>query len=196
MPTGGRPLYVLHTDPELRDRLSRLPGKPYAVHVVRGWGSLAATLRKAPPTAVSIVDPVEGGGLSSDLQGLLRELPSATVVAALALLPDSSDLVRTLVTWGIADLIDLAREVTLPALQRRISYVRNRRIHRLLAHAFPNGLPSRSRSLLEIAAEMVAEGAGRRSWPTCWASICAPCPGGARGPIFPRRAVSWRGCGS
>jgi len=154
-----RPLFLLHGSSVLHERLSRVELDAFRLTVVRGWDELGAALRRAPGTAVSVVDPYDAHGeLSGELRTLLDELPSSTVLAACEVSPERADDLRALVRWGVADIVALGREDTAPALARRIAAVQGRTIHRLLRRALPRGVPSRARALLIAAAETVAAG--------------------------------------
>jgi transcriptional regulator GlxA family with amidase domain len=72
--------------------------------------------------------------------------------------PARADLLRTLLEWGVADVVALGREDSPAALARRIRVVQGRAVHRLLRRALPRGVPSRARVLLTKAAETVAAG--------------------------------------
>ncbi len=154
-----RPLFLLHASAVLREQLAGVEAGAFRLTLVAGWDELGAALRRAPGTAVSVVDPYDAGGeLASELRVLLDDLPSATVLAACTVNPERADDLRTLLKWGVADVIALGREDSAPALARRIRAVQGRTIHRLLRRALPRGVPSRARSLLTTAAETVAAG--------------------------------------
>lgn len=154
-----RPLFLLHANVVLREGLARAEAGAFRLTPVEGWSELGAALRRAPGTSVSVVDPYGAGGvLAPELRALLDELPSATVLAACEVGPSRADDLRTLLRWGVADVIALGREDTAPALARRIRAVQARTIHRLLRRALPRGVPSRARALLTTAAETVAAG--------------------------------------
>jgi AraC-like DNA-binding protein len=153
---------LLHSDGALRDLLERLPGSQYRLQLVADWDALRSALRRSPPTAVAVVDPSgpsgEGGALSTELRDLLSEHPTTTVVAALHVSPTEPDVLRTLLEWGVADWLDLTREDTPAAVERRLRSVRSRPLQRLLQRALPRGVPSRTRGLLLVAAEVVSSG--------------------------------------
>lgn len=158
-----RPLFLLHSDPELRQNLGRIPGESYLLTPVADWRALREGLRRAPPTALVVADPragSEGSDLSRDLATFLSTYPSATVLAALPITPEDAGQVLTLGRWGVADVIDLARERTLEALDRRLRVVQGRAVKRLLQRALPPGVPGQTRSLLAVAAEVVSRGGG------------------------------------
>lgn len=162
MQTIVRPLLVLHSSTALHQALSQLPGVPYTLQRVSDWNGLCAALRRAPATAVCIVEGVERGERDDvppdALRRLLTEFPSATVLVALDVQPRHAPLLRTLQDWGIADTIDTVREDTPEALARRLRLVQGRSVRLLLKRALPKGVPSRTRWLLTIAAEVVAVG--------------------------------------
>lgn len=152
-------LYLMHADPALRSLLARMPGQQPTIIPVGDWETLRDLVRKAPPSAVFLVDAFGPyGGLSEELRDALRSFPSALLVAALPETVENADVLRTLVSWGVADTLDTGRERTLAAVARRISLVRSRAVHRLLRRALPRGIPSRTRGLLTVAAEVAAAG--------------------------------------
>ena len=157
-----RPLFLLHANETLRERLAALPGAAFRLSRVGDWETLREALGRNPPTAVAVVDPFLGahreGALSESLRGLLRDFPSVAVVAALPVTPAHADTLRMLVGWGVADVIALGREDTPAGLARRLKAVQGRTVHRLLQRALPRGVPSRARALLTTAAETVAAG--------------------------------------
>lgn len=155
----ARPIYLLHNDAALLVQLQNVPGLFYRVHQCVSWSSLSESLRRSPPTALAVVDPLgPGGTLTDSLRELLREFPSATVVAALEVDPNSSVTLTTLLDWGVAEWWDLGRENTPAALARRLRAIWSLPAKRLLTRALPNGLPTRQRMLVTTAVEVVAAG--------------------------------------
>jgi AraC-like DNA-binding protein len=150
-----RPVFFLHEDAELRSRLAGVLTEADSLVRVADWDALRASLRRAPGSAICVVDAGAGSG---ELKVLLEEFPSATVLAAVRPGPGHGDLLRRLFAWGVADVIVLGREDTPPALARRVDGVRARTVHRLLERALPRNIPSRSRALLAVAAETAAAG--------------------------------------
>jgi AraC-like DNA-binding protein len=156
-----RPLYLMHPDPGLFQRLRAAESGLFRLTRVAEWAELAGELARAPGTAVSIVDPYDParpGELAAELGALLARFPAATVIAALPVGPGNAAELRTLFEWGVADVIALGREDTPAALARRVRAVQARTVHRLLKRALPRGVPSRARILLTTAAETVAAG--------------------------------------
>ncbi len=154
-----KPVYLLHLSAELRSALQAVPGLPSGVVAVPDWRALGEALHRAPLGAVAVVDPVgPRGGLLEEVRDLLREFPSAAVVAALPIGPNDAATIRTLLMWGVADVLDLVRDETPLAVHRRLDMVRGRVADRLLQRALPRGVPSRARVLLATAAEVVIAG--------------------------------------
>lgn len=161
MQTVVRPLYLVHASDELRERLAEAQGESFRLFRLTDWAALRQALHRSPATAVSVVDPYEPGRpgtLSAELRELLESFPSTTVLAALPVGAGDGETLRTLLGWGVADVIALGREDTPAALARRIRAVQGRTVHRLLRRALPRGVPSRARALLTTAAETVAAG--------------------------------------
>lgn len=159
-----RPLILLHSDPDLRERLDEIPGQIYRLTRVAGWSALRSALRRVPPIAVAVVDPFAGTGVegrpAEELRELLSDLPDATVLAALRVRPSGSAVLRTLLGWGVADFLALERETPVPALAYRLRHVQGRYVNRLLRRALPRGVPTRAQALLRTAAEVVSVGGG------------------------------------
>jgi AraC-like DNA-binding protein len=156
-----RPLFLMHPDSGLFERLRAAESGLFRLMRVAGWAELAGELARAPGTAVSIVDPCDParrGELAEELAALLAQFPAATVIAAFRVEPGNAAELRTLFEWGVADVIALGREDTPAALARRVRAVQARTVHRLLKRALPRGVPSRARILLTTAAETVAAG--------------------------------------
>lgn len=155
----NKPIYLLHADPALSTAMRSLPGRGNTVIPVADWRSLRSALQRAPMGAVSVVDPIgPHGGLVEELHDLLRALRSTPMVAALPVGPNDGPVVRTLVGWGVADILDRIREDTPLAMLRRLELVRGRVADRLLRRALPRGVPSRTRALLSAAAQVVVAG--------------------------------------
>jgi len=157
-----RPLILLHSDPALGEQLGEIPGQVYKLSRVADWAALRAALRRVPPIAVAVVDPFAGTGTddrpAEELRELLSDRPDATVLAALHTNPSSTEVLRTLVSWGVADFVLLPREVTVPSLMYRLRCVQGRYVERLLQRALPRGVPMRAQGLLQTAAEVVSVG--------------------------------------
>ncbi|HEX2093105.1 MAG TPA: helix-turn-helix domain-containing protein [Longimicrobiaceae bacterium] len=162
MQTIPRPLLLLHSDPVLRQLLTVLPGPLYRLQEVAGWDALRASLQRASLAAVAVVDPIGTTGgrlcLSPNLHALLSEFPTSTIIAATRVEASESDTLQELLDWGITEWIDLARECTPAALERRLRLVRSRPVQRLLDRAVPWGISNRARALLAVAADVVAAG--------------------------------------
>src|SRR3954447_8327252 len=141
-----RPLFLMHPDGGLFERLRAAGTGLFRLSRVEGWAELAAELARAPGTAVSIVDPwnpARPGELAAELHALLARFPAATVIAAFRVEPRHAEELRTLFGWGVADVISLGREDTPVAIARRVRAVQARTVHRLLKRALPRGVPSR-----------------------------------------------------
>lgn len=157
-----RPLLVMHASAGLSQALREAWDDAARVWPMAGWDALERAMDRVPPTAVAIVDPfAEGDGPPSPrLEALLQAMPSATVVAAFAVTPQTARYVETLARWGVADVIDVGREDTPVALRRRLRLVQGRLTSRLLERALPRSTPTRTRTLLAVAADTAAVGGG------------------------------------
>ncbi|HEY0020419.1 MAG TPA: helix-turn-helix domain-containing protein [Longimicrobium sp.] len=157
-----RPLLVMHTAPGLSQALREACDDPARVWPMADWEALERAMDRVPPTAIAIVDPfdAEGGPPSPRLEALLAGMPSATVVAAFTVTAQTARHVDTLARWGVADVIDVGREDTPVALRQRLRKVQGRLAARLLERALPRSTPTRTRSLLAVAADTAATGGG------------------------------------
>jgi AraC-like DNA-binding protein len=162
MQSVPRPILVLSDEAGLVARLREVCGEPARVWPVPDWDALAKAMRRAAPTAVTFADPYLGDldAPSPRLRQLLREFPSATVVAVFRVSVERAGDLRELLQWGIAEVVDLGREDSPQGLSRRLQLVQRRGVDRVLERALPRATPSRTRTLLAQAAEVVAEGGG------------------------------------
>jgi len=155
-------LLVLHADPEVRGRLRSELRAAYRIQDVGSWDDLREAIRRSPPNAVALVDPyhdvVPGGATPDRLRHLLSEFPSSPVIATYSISDPRIGDTQTLISWGVAEVLDLKRELTGPALLRRLNVLRSHRMRLVLEAATPRFLPSRARALLADAAEVVAAG--------------------------------------
>ncbi len=162
MPAPPRPLLVLHENSAFRARLRKLNQRGFRCTFAPTWDEMRAAVIRAPPAALLIVDPYDASRLSPELRTLLREFPSATVLAAMEVQsPNSRDL-RTLGEWGVTDIVSLAEDDTVEALYRRLRSVEGRSLQLLLHRTLPPMLSGRTRVLMMTAAEVVAGGAKAR----------------------------------
>lgn len=155
-----RPVLLLHPDEAFRERLRRAVPETQALWVLAEWGELRGALREAPPGTVAVVDPYHDAreGLSLGLRDLLRDFPSATVLAACRFDGSQYADVRTLGEWGIAELICIGKEDARAALARRVRAMQGRSVERVLREALPRGTTARVRTLVAAAAEMATVG--------------------------------------
>lgn len=157
------PLLVLHKNSALRERLRRVGSRGFQCSFVADWDALRHAIIQAPPAAIVVVDPYvdparSDPGLSLELRALLWEFPSATVLAALEILPGRARDLRTLGEWGVTDVISLVEDDTHEAIYRRLRAVEGRSLQTLLDGMLPPLLSGRTRMLMMTAAEVVAVG--------------------------------------
>lgn len=163
MAPPGRPLLILHTNGALREHLRRVGARGFHCTFVASWNGLREAVISSPPAAILVVDPYAPGPrgapvLSSDLRSLLREFPSATVLAAMDVPPGRSRDLRTLGEWGVSDVICLDEDDTPEAVYRRLRSVEGRTLQALLERTLPPLLSGRARMLMMTAAEVVSIG--------------------------------------
>jgi hypothetical protein len=155
-----RPLLVLHGDSAVRERV-REAAAGYEFRSVRDWQDLHAGLQRSPITAVALVDPWHPGGSGAGLQSLrdlLQRFPAFTVVAAGRYAPARGDVLREILSWGVADALDTDRESTPAAITRRLGSVQGRSAQLLVFRALEGSVHSRAQALLSATAEVVAAG--------------------------------------
>lgn len=162
MKVDPRPLFVLHPDEALRERIRLAAGRNYRYQDVNGWADLHRSVEDAPPAALVVVDPYTGANgdqaLSPGLRKLLIEFPSTSVFTALEVTPERFDDLRTLGAWGVMQVISLRHDDTIPALRHRFHQARGGHLRALLTHILPPETNGRARSILDSAAEIVAVG--------------------------------------
>lgn len=155
-----RPILLLHPDDAFRERVRRALTEEQALWIFTEWGALRRALRDAPPGTVAVVDPYAGAreGLSLSLRDLMRDFPSATILAASRFDTAQYADLRTLGSWGVAELICIGKEDSRAAVARRIRVMQGRAVERVLKHAIPRAIPSRVRTLVSAAADTAAAG--------------------------------------
>ena len=157
-----RPLFVLHSDALLRERVFRAGAERFECITVQGWDELLRLLPAAPPTALVVVDPYAGtpgrSVLSPHLHTLLTRHPSATVLAALEIRPGRFHDLRTLGEWGVSEVIALDRDESSESIARKIRAAQGRLVRSFLAHSVPEFVSGRGRAVLAAAAEIAARG--------------------------------------
>lgn len=162
MHASPRSLLLMHDAPGLAATLREALGNDGRVWPVGDWRALKLAMARVPPTAVVVVDPYaeSPGEPAPQLHALLRDLRSATVVAALPVTSQTVSHLEVLARWGVADVVELGREDTAVGLRRRLRMVEGRLVTRLLERALPRTTPTRTRALLALAAEVAAVAGG------------------------------------
>jgi len=164
MVSGPRPLIVMHSNSAFRERVRRIThNSAFEISFLPDWETLRALLPETPPAALLLVDPYspivrEGPQLAQELRALLWEFPSATVIAAMELLPGRSHDVRTLGEWGVTEILSIGEEDTQEAMTRRLRAAQGRPLQNLLQRCLPSTVSARARTLMMTAAEVVSLG--------------------------------------
>lgn len=157
-----RPLFILHSDAVLRERVYRASAERFECITLPGWSALMEALAAAPLAALAVVDPYAGTpgrrDLAPQLQTLLGSFPSVTVLAALEIRPGSFHDLRTLGEWGVSEIIALDRDETTESIARKLRSTQGRLVRSLIGHSLPSSIPSRGRAVLGAAAEVAARG--------------------------------------
>jgi AraC-like DNA-binding protein len=157
-----RPLFLLTASEELEANLRQVVKRPFSVQRVSDWTSLKELLSSAPQTAVCFADPLVSigtkGGLAEGLREIGRLYPLVAIVACVRVAACSADVLTTLHDWGVAELLDIEKELSPAAVSRRLSLVKTVWAQRLFKRALPRTLSARGRTLLHAVAEVAAEG--------------------------------------
>ena len=151
-----RPYHRLPHVPELQAR--------YAIRVVPDWSALHDALRDAPPSTVAVVDPYHHTGdddaPAARVYETLRRFPSVPLVAALDFRPGRAGEVKTLLEWGISEMVDLELERTLAAFLLRVRQAHARPLKRRMEAEIPRQVSANGLTLLRAAAEVAVDGGG------------------------------------
>ncbi len=161
MKIGSRPLLVMHGDPTLRVRLQALTGAEFTLVVVPDWEGLANAVRASPPSAVVVLDPYaerSGDRFAPQFHALLSGFPSIPVFAAMAVTPARVPDILALGEAGVVDVIATGHDDTTAALKTRFRMALGRPLKLLLDAVIPPETPSRTREILDAAAEVVSAG--------------------------------------
>lgn len=162
MNTRPRPLFVLHEDRVLIERVSRAAHARFRLTPVESWETLRAGVSEAPPAAVLLVDPyfgeTNGHGPSPHLHQLLTAFPSSTVIAAMDTRPARYRDIWMLGEWGIAEILQTEEDRSPLALTRRLLQARAQPLRRLLSHESGVPFTGRARALMDAAVETVMTG--------------------------------------
>lgn len=156
-----RPLLLLHSDPIIQARLRQAAGKDFAIRPVHSWEALKEALQTASPTALVLADPYQEqdrrSGPAPELRELLREFPSASVVAVLEVRMDRISDLRTLGQWGVQEVVSRGEDSVF-AIRRVLDTVQGRPLQSLLERSLPARTTGRARAILNAAADTAAAG--------------------------------------
>lgn len=164
----ARPLFVMHPDAALRERVRAACGDDYQFQTVESWEELKEIVQDSPPAALAVVDPyLETGqpgprGLAPALRSILADYPSLAVLAALEVKPSRFDDLRTLGQWGVVQVISIDHDDTPYSIGQRLKAARGRPLRALLEEVVPPETSGRARSILDAASDVVTAGAHGR----------------------------------
>ena len=151
---------VLVLDSPLLAFLRELPA-PYALRRVGGWDALHGELKDAPPSTVVLLDPCDGGDAPSErVRELVSRFPLTPVVVALELDPALVGGLRTLLEWGVSEVVNTRMEATPRAVAYRLRAAHARPLKRRVEAAVPRSVSRDGLTLLHAAAEVAADGGG------------------------------------
>jgi hypothetical protein len=132
---------------------------PYQPRACPSWDALTEAARREAPSTAVLVDPFPdaAGAPDPSLRELLRAAPLSPVLALVDFSSVSAEGVRTLLEWGVSELVDLQLEASPEALISRLraAHARpfKRRLERLFRYASGNAV-----TLTRAAAEVSSDG--------------------------------------
>lgn len=158
-----RPLFLLSESNEVEERLRQVIDRPFALVRVPNWPALRTAVRGAPQTAICFADALSGygqeRGVAEGLRDLTREFPFLAVVACVASSGTSDpNLLLTLQSWGIAEILNLNRDSSEAAVARRLTDVTGVWAERLFGRVLPPSMTARGRKLIMAVAAVAARG--------------------------------------
>ena len=157
-----RPLLLLSQTEELEANLRRVVDAPFAIKRVSSWSDLKQALSSAPHTAVCFADAMVSigseTGLAEGIREIAREYPLVAVVACLRVRECDTGILAALQSWGVAEILDIEKEMSSVGIARRLDIVRTLWAQRLFRRALPKTLSARGRTLLEALADIAARG--------------------------------------
>lgn len=158
-----RPLFLLSDSDEVEVRLRQVIDRPFVLVRVPSWPALRTAVRNAPQTAICFADALSGygeeRGVAEGLRDLTREFPFLAVVACIPSSQTSDpNLLLTLQSWGIAEILNLNRDSSEAAVARRLTDVTGVWAERLLGGVLPPSMTSRGRKLIMAVADVAARG--------------------------------------
>lgn len=125
------------------------------------WDELHELLVRSPTNTIVVVDPYAGprhGAGFPRVHELLRRFPSVVVVVAAEFRREDYADVRTLLEWGVSDLLSPGREGTPARIAERLRQVQARPLKRRLEGALSRYLSEDAWTILRAAAEVAVEG--------------------------------------
>lgn len=161
MKTGPRPVLVMHSSQRLLDQVRKLNGREFTCRFIADWPALVAAVRRAPPSAIAVVDPYAGAkanAVSRSLRSLIAEFPSLPVFAAVDFVLAGEEQVSALEKAGVAGVIKIGVDVVPEPLRERFRSVEGRFMKLLLTRVLPPAKTSREERIRAVAAEVVSAG--------------------------------------
>jgi AraC-like DNA-binding protein len=156
-------LFLVELSIEAANLVAALPVAAYVRQPI-AWNELEKFTLRGAPDGVVILEPVDPGSPAvtfSRVQQLRRVIghPSTLPILAVARHPENTpEIFASLLAAGLTEWIDLGRECSPAALERRLSRITSITVQRLLDRALPGLIPSRTRAVLAQAAEVAASG--------------------------------------
>lgn len=157
-------LLLVGLSDEARDVICALPEGGYQSYAFK-WTAIEAAVGRAQPNAIVVAEPFNPAapGEMFDNVDAIRHLlsmrPAGIPVVAISRHPENNgELFASLLSAGLTEWIDWSREGSPALVERRLRYVSGIVVQRLLNRALPGPIPSRTRALLGVAAEVAAAG--------------------------------------
>jgi AraC-like DNA-binding protein len=156
-------LLLVDLSGEATQLMSSLPEARFTVQPI-GWSELGPDGDLIQPSSIVVVEPLNQLApamtfeILDSVRRFLKECRLLPVVAISRHPENSADLFASLLAAGLSDWIDLSREGTAAAVERRLDQVAGIAVQRLVNRAVPGLVASRTRHLLGVAAEVAAAG--------------------------------------
>lgn len=160
MPLGTRVILVLHPDHRVH-AVVRDAARHAVVSALDDWQALHKALLVTPPSTVGVVDPYfasQEPGPSPELHALLMRVPSASLIPALEITPESASDLALLDAWGTAGFISTGHDDTPAAIASRLADACLLPLKRLLAATLPADASPNAYTLLFAAADAICHG--------------------------------------
>jgi hypothetical protein len=177
--TSGAPTHAVHEmtlrgEPSVRSRsvrpvivmdspllhLRSLTSGGYRATRVFGWDALLASVRRCPPATIVVVELLHDAAGATDprVQELLSAAPLIPVVAAVDLGSATASGLRTLLQWGVSEVMDVRLEAAPEALEHRFRAAHARPFKRRVEAGLSHYVSAHAMTLIRAAADVACDG--------------------------------------